>query len=99
MTAEASTPARSPEIEARIREEPLFGRLPLLKTEREYSLKGILATGFTYAVAAWCFLIGGYSANVVGAVQGIVTLIAGSVVGVTLSSIASALACNRYGLE
>lgn len=34
--------------------------------EREYSTRGILATGFTYAVAAWCFLIGGYAANVVG---------------------------------
>jgi NCS1 family nucleobase:cation symporter-1 len=102
MSAEPSTPAqggRTPEIEARIREEALFGRLPLLRSEREYSTKSILATGFTYAVAAWCFLIGGYAANVVGAVQGIVTLIAGSVIGVTLSSVASALACNRYGLE
>ena len=81
------------------REEALFGRLPLLREEREYSTRGILATGFTYAVAAWCFLIGGYAANYVGAVQGIVTLIGGCVIGVALSAAASALACNRYGLE
>src|SRR5438552_14209233 len=90
---------RSPEVEARIREEALFGRLPLLRSEREYSTRGILATGFTYAVAAWCFLIGGYAANVVGALHGVVTLIAGCIIGVTLSAAASALACNRYGLE
>jgi NCS1 family nucleobase:cation symporter-1 len=86
-------------LAARLRDEALFGRLPLLRGEREYSTKGILATGFTYAVAAWCFLIGGYAANVVGAVQGVVTLVAGCVLGVTLSAAASALACNRYGLE
>jgi len=86
-------------IEERLREEALFGRLPLLKEEREYSTRGIISTGFTYAVAAWCFLIGGYSANVVGAVQGIVTLVAGCTIGVIMSAAASALACNRYGLE
>jgi NCS1 family nucleobase:cation symporter-1 len=86
-------------IEERIREEALFGRLPLLKGEREYSTRGIISTGFTYAVAAWCFLIGGYSANVVGAVQGLITLICGCTIGVIVSAAASALACNRYGLE
>lgn len=86
-------------IEERLREEALFGRLPLLKEEREYSTRGIISTGFTYAVAAWCFLIGGYSANVVGAVQGMVTLICGCTIGVIVSAAASALACNRYGLE
>ncbi len=94
----APVPAPAP-FAARLRDEALFGRLPLLRGEREYSTKGILATGFTYAVAAWCFLIGGYAANVVGAVQGVVALIAGCVLGVTLSAGASALACNRYGLE
>src|SRR6516162_5592161 len=89
----------SQDIEARIREEALFGRLPLLPREREYSTRGILATGFAYAVAAWCFLIGGYAANVVGAVQGVVALVAGCVIGVTMSAAASALACNRYGIE
>src|SRR5438128_1702034 len=87
------------DLAIRLRDEALFGRLPLLRGEREYSTKGILATGFTYAVAAWCFLIGGYAANVVGAVQGVVALIAGCIIGVTLSAAASALACNRYGLE
>ena len=89
----------SSEIAARLREEAAFGRLPLTRGEREYSTRGILATGFTYAVAAWCFLIGGYAANYVGAVQGIVVLVAGCVIGVAISAAAAALACNRYGLE
>ena len=96
MTAAPEPPS---EFAARLREEALFGRLPLMPGEREYSTRGILATGFTYAVAAWCFLIGGYAANVVGAAQGVVALIAGCVIGVTLSAAGSALACNRYGLE
>lgn len=89
----------SAELQARLREEAVYGRLPLLPGEREYSTRGVLATGFAIAVAAWCFLIGGYAANVVGAVQGVVTLIAGCVIGVTASAASSALACNRYGLE
>src|SRR5262249_11902160 len=91
--------ARDPPFAGRLRDEALFGRLPLGRREREYSTRGILATGFAYAVAAWCFLIGGYAANVVGAAQGVVALVAGCVMGVTLSAAASALACNRYGLE
>ena len=89
----------SAEIAARLREEALTGRLPLLRNEREFSTRSVLATGFTYAVAAWCFLIGGYVANVVGAVQGTVAILAGCVIGVMLSTAGAALACNRYGLE
>lgn len=86
-------------LQERIREEAVCGRLPLLRTEREYSFWSISATGFAYAVATWCFLIGGYAASIVGARQGIAALIAGSTIGVAISAVASALACNRYGIE
>jgi NCS1 family nucleobase:cation symporter-1 len=89
----------APELEARLRDEAQGGRLPLLRGERTYGTVGMLATGFSYAVAAWCFLIGGYAANVVGAAEGAVALLAGCVLGVALSAAAAALACNRYGLE
>jgi NCS1 family nucleobase:cation symporter-1 len=89
----------SAEIRARLREEAEGGRLPLLPGERSYGAVGMLATGFSYAVAAWCFLIGGYAATVVGAAQGAVALLAGCVIGVAVSAAAAALACNRYGLE
>jgi NCS1 family nucleobase:cation symporter-1 len=93
------TSGRAKNAEDLAREEAIFGRMPLLPAEREYSFLSISATGFAYAVATWCFLIGGYGANVVGAVQGMIALIAGSVIGVAVSAVAAALACNRYGLE
>jgi NCS1 family nucleobase:cation symporter-1 len=86
-------------LAARLRDQALFGRLPLLRGERAYSTRGILATGFAYAVAAWCFLIGGYAASVVGARQGSVALVCGCVIGVAVAGAAASLACNRYGLE
>lgn len=86
-------------IAAKLREEALTGRLPLLRSEREFSTKGMLAAGFAYAVAAWCFLIGGYVANVVGAVQGTVAILCGCIVGVMVSTAGAGMASNRYGLE
>ncbi len=82
-----------------IRQESLFGRMPLLLEEREYDFRGAHATCFAFAVATWCFMIGGYAAALVGAVQGMVCLIAGALVGTFLTSMAPALACQRYGLE
>ena len=82
-----------------IRKESLFGRLPLLLGEREYGVGGAHATCFAYAVATWCFLIGGYAAALVGAVQGIICLIAGNLIGIFLTTMSQSLACQRYGLE
>ncbi|HXH29035.1 MAG TPA: cytosine permease, partial [Candidatus Polarisedimenticolia bacterium] len=94
-TAAAATPRSDPVIE----NESLFGRLPLLLGEREYGFAGAHATCFAYAVATWCFMIGGYAAQMVGAVQGMVCLIAGSVLGTFLTTMSASLACQRYGLE
>jgi NCS1 family nucleobase:cation symporter-1 len=82
-----------------IRQESQFGRMPLLPEEREYATLGAHATCFAYAVATWCFMIGGYAAILVGAVQGAVCLIAGAVLGIFLTTMAPSLACQRYGLE
>jgi len=82
-----------------IRQESLFGRLPLLPSEREYGQVGAHATCFAYAVATWCFMIGGYVAQLVGALQGMILLICGCVLGTFLATTASSLACQRYGLE
>lgn len=82
-----------------IRQKSLFGRLPLLLDEREYHLKGAHATCFAYAVATWCFMIGGFAAQLVGAVDGIIALVTGSVVGTFITTMALGLGCQRYGLE
>ncbi len=82
-----------------MRQESVFGRLPLLLEEREYGTLGAHATCFAYAVATWCFMIGGFAAQFVGAVEGMVCLIAGNLIGVFLTTMPLSLACQRYGLE
>jgi len=84
---------------ALIRDESLNGRLPLLPEEREYGTFGAHANCFAYAVATWCFLTGGYAALYLGAVKGMICLLTGSVIGVYLTTMAPALAGQRYGVE
>lgn len=80
-------------------QESVFGRMPVLLGEREYGTAGAHTTCFAYAVATWCFLTGGYVAELVGAVQGIVCLVAGSLLGVFVTTMPLSIACQRYGLE
>ena len=60
-------------------EEYAFSRMPLRLGEREYGTRGAHTTCFAYAIATWCFLTGGFVAELVGAVEGTVCLIAGPV--------------------
>ena len=53
-------------------EDRSLGRMPLLPWEREYDTKGAHTSCFAYAIATWCFLTGGFVAQNVGAVQGVV---------------------------
>ncbi len=80
-------------------QDSLFGRMPVLLAEREYGTGGAHANCFAYAVATWCFLTGGYSAQLVGAIEGVVCLIAGNLLGVFLATMTLSLGCQRYGLE
>jgi len=76
-----------------------YGREPMLPWEREYGFWGAHGTCFAYSIATWCFLTGGITANYVGAIQGIVCLIAGNLVGALLVSASLSAGCHRYGLE
>ena len=77
----------------------VYGRVPLLLSEREYGSLSAHGTCFAYAIATWCFLTGGYAAQLVGAVQGFVCLVAGNVLGVFLISAPLSFGCQRYGVE
>lgn len=77
----------------------VYGREPLLPGEREYTTWGAHGTCFAYGIATWCFLTGGYAAQLVGAVQGMVCLIAGNLIGVFLISAPLSMGCQRYGIE
>jgi len=80
-------------------EDSAFGRLPLLIEEREYRTASAHTTCFAYAIATWCFLTGGFVADLVGAVQGAVCLIAGNLIGIFITTMALGLGCQRYGIE
>jgi len=97
--SEENQPGLSADQQAIIREETLYGRLPLLPEEREYGPLGANATCFAYAVATWCFLEGGYMADYLGAVDGLICLVTGSLIGLFLVTMAPALAGQRYGVE
>lgn len=79
--------------------DSVFGRMPLLPGEREYGALGAHGTCFAYAIATWCFLVGSYAAELLGAVEGTVCLIAGNLIGVFLTTMPLSLGCQRYGLE
>ena len=80
-------------------EDSTFGRLPLLIKEREYGTVSAHTTCFAYAIATWCFLTGGFVADLVGAVQGAICLIAGNLIGIFITTMALGLGCQRYGIE
>jgi len=80
-------------------QDSVLGRMPVLLGEREYGTVGAHTTCFAYAVATWCFLTGGYVAELVGAVQGIVCLVAGTLIGLFVTTMPLSIACQRYGLE
>jgi len=80
-------------------EDSAFGRLPLLIEEREYGTASAHTTCFAYAIATWCFLTGGFVAELVDAVQGTVCLIAGNMIGIFITTMALGLGCQRYGIE
>jgi len=80
-------------------EDSAFGRMPLLIKEREYGTASAHTTCFAYSIATWCFLTGSFVAELVGAVEGIVCLIAGNLIGIFITTMALGLGCQRYGIE
>jgi NCS1 family nucleobase:cation symporter-1 len=91
----SGSPASSPSEQ----EDSAFGRLPLRIGEREYGTASAHTTCFAYSIATWCFLTGSFVAELVGAVQGIVCLIAGNLIGIFITTMALGLGCQRYGIE
>ena len=77
----------------------IYGREPMLPQEREYKFWNAHGTCFAYSIATWCFLTGGILANYVGAIQGIVCLIAGNLIGTLMVAASLSSGCHRYGLE
>lgn len=100
MTGATKPPSRGGNgLNAAAAEDSTFSRLPLHLNEREYGPLSAHGTCFAYAIATWCFLVGSYTADLVGAVEGTVCLIAGNLIGVFLTTMPLSIGCQRYGLE
>lgn len=85
-------------LQMRLHEEALYGRLPLLDEERTLTRGRSMTAGINAAMMAWCFLVGGYTANVMDASRGAIALVTGSVCSVVLMTLLM-MGCNRYGCD
>lgn len=75
------------------------GSLPLLNHERNWSPRALFFSSAQAAVATWCFIIGGYVAFYLPAVQGSVVMIVSMLAGMFLVFLATVPMATRYGLE
>lgn len=85
--------------DATINSEVQFDLLPIMKRDREYGFRdySFVITGF--AVATWCFLIGGTLALFVDFKLAIIASISGNMVAVILLSMSTALPSAKYGID
>jgi nucleobase:cation symporter-1, NCS1 family len=72
---------------------------PLLPHERVWRQSDLMLVSISTSVATWCFLMGGFVGNYLNAKMGIAALIAGSIIGMLLISLAVIPATAKYGIE
>ncbi|MFP7298390.1 purine-cytosine permease family protein [Neobacillus niacini] len=72
---------------------------PLLPHERIWRPRDLMLVSISTSVATWCFLMGGFVGNYLNAKMGIAALIAGSMIGMLLISLAVIPATAKYGIE
>lgn len=82
-----------------ISESGTEGSLPLLSGERNWSPRTLFFSCSQTAVATWCFIIGGYVALYLPAVQGSIVMVAAMMAGMFLVFLATVPMATRYGLE
>lgn len=73
--------------------------LPLLKSERIWGATEFSAVNIGLGIATWAFLIGGTTALMVGAKQGIAAIVIGNLVGVSLMALAACVPTAKYGID
>jgi NCS1 family nucleobase:cation symporter-1 len=77
----------------------LEGSFPVLPSERTWGSWSLFGISVSTAIATWCFLIGGYIAYYLGAIDGVLVMTAGSLVGILLIVGACLPAATRYGTD
>jgi NCS1 family nucleobase:cation symporter-1 len=85
--------------ETNINQDVQFDLLPIMKGDREYSFRdySFVITGF--AVATWCFLIGGTLALFVDFKIAIIASISGNMISIILLSMSTSLPSAKYGID
>lgn len=72
---------------------------PLVPAERTWSSWQLLIALTTAGAATWCYIIGEYVGYYLNFTQGIATLIAGSMFGMLLSTLAAVPTCAKFGID
>lgn len=76
-----------------------FGTLPVLKEERELGFLDHSWINIGLAIATWAFLLGGSTALVVGARDGIYAIIIGNLIGVSIMAVSVCISTGKFGIE
>lgn len=72
---------------------------PQLRSQRTWGTWAIFGTSVSTAIATWCFIIGGFAGYYLGAVQGTLAILAGSLIGILFIVLACLPMCNKYGID
>lgn len=81
-----------------IKREVYFGILPVLRGERQFGLLDFLLVQVGFGIAAWSFLVGGYTGSVLPAGPSIAAILFGNAIPVFLISVL-AIFYARYGVD
>lgn len=81
-----------------VEREALFGILPVMRGERQFGLKDFILVNIGFGIAAWSFLIGGYTGSVLPAGTAVAVILFGNAIPVLLiCGLAKFFA--RYGVD
>jgi nucleobase:cation symporter-1, NCS1 family len=72
---------------------------PLLRGERGFGKVAIFLAAFSAAMATWCFSIGGFVSYYLSAGSGTFAILAGSLFGILLVTLATLPMCSKYGID
>ena len=72
---------------------------PLMRSERGFGKLAIFLAAFSTAMATWCFTIGGFVSTYLSATAGTFALLAGSLLGIVMVTLATLPMCSKYGID
>lgn len=81
-----------------VEKEVFFGILPVLRGERQLGMFDFILIQIGFGVAAWSFLVGGYTGSTLGAEQSIAAILFGNALPVLLIC-GLAVVFARYGVD